>query len=179
MLTKKKKNHALRSLQLIGFTFEHEPCVNTQRVLIKPARADKYFFHSPFLSPHYTCLTLKLSFFCTLPPTTTPPAEPQTPQQKRERPGRGRQRLWSDKQFLFFIFPDISRHEHLLPSAPATISPKNSYLFWCFSCEIDIRGHPHTLESTGIQTRGILFSATVACLRLVKAPCRRGVLHFH
>lgn len=112
MLTKKKKNHALRSLQLIGFTFEHEPCVNTQRILIKPARADKYFFHSPFLSPHYTCLTLKLSFFCTFPPTTTPPAEPQTPQQKRERPGRGRQRLWSDKQFLFFLFfqtsPDMS-----------------------------------------------------------------------
>lgn len=80
---------------------------------------------------------------------------------------------------FFFSFSDISRREHSLPSAPATISPKNSYLFWRFSYEIDIRGHPRTLESTGIQTRGILFSATVACLRLVKASCRGGVLHFH
>lgn len=118
----KKKNHALRSLQLICFTFEHEPCVNTQRILIKPACADKYFFHSPFLSPHYTCLTLKLCFFCTFPPTTTPPAEPQTPQQKRERPGRGRQRLWSDKQFLFFYFS-----RHLQTWALAALCPRNHF----------------------------------------------------
>lgn len=67
----------------------------------------------PFFSPHYTFLTLQKPSFCSFLRMTAPFAwvantagsAAEKEMARRGVSGRGRARVWSDKQFLFSFFP--------------------------------------------------------------------------